>query len=153
MSSYHLERVQKWCPLWTQRHCTVGGWVRPNVPGSTGMKGAIIWREGRVSFIFFSMTSIKTQKYSTRTNRHESAGLYLQLWLAPAHLASRLQGVLGEGQPRRQQEGMRQEKTEGKTGRSTGRREQELGVQAMGRQRQEGSRGHLLLSPQDPEHS
>lgn len=53
----------------------------------------------RVSFIlfFFCVTSIKTQKYSTRTNQHKSAALYLQLRLAPAHLASRLQRGLGEG--------------------------------------------------------
>lgn len=43
------------------------------------------------------MTSIKTQKYSTHTNRHKSAALYLQLRLAPAHLASRLQVGVGEG--------------------------------------------------------
>lgn len=57
---------------------------------------------GRVSFIlffffFFLSDFYQTQKYSTRTNRHKSAALYLQLQLAPAHLASRLQVGVGEG--------------------------------------------------------
>lgn len=60
-------------------------------------KGQSFEEGGRVSFILFCVTSIKTQKYSTRTTRHKSAALYLQLRLAPAHLASRLQVGVGEG--------------------------------------------------------
>jgi hypothetical protein len=71
------------------------------------MEGQLFEEGGRVLFIL-CVTSIKTQKYSTRTNRHKSAALYLQLRLAPAHLASRLQGGGGEE--------MSQEKTEGKNG-------------------------------------
>lgn len=57
------------------------------------------FEEGGEGFLlsFSCVTSIKTQKYSTRTNRHKSAALYLQLRLAPAHLASRLQDGVGEG--------------------------------------------------------
>lgn len=73
----------------------VGG----HVPGSWEMEGQAFEGAGRVSFIlsFFCVTSIKTRKYSTHTNRHKSPALYLQLWLAPAHLASCLQGGVGEG--------------------------------------------------------
>lgn len=61
-------------------------------------KGQSLEKGGKGFFYpFFCVTSIKTQKYSTRTNRHKSAALYLQLRLAPAHLASRLQVGVGEG--------------------------------------------------------
>lgn len=67
-------------------------------PWVQGNEGGNHLKRGKGFFIlFFYMTSIKTQKYSTHTNRHKSAALYLQLRLAPAHLASRLQGVSGEG--------------------------------------------------------
>lgn len=76
------------------------------------------------------MTSIKTQKYSTRTNRHKSAALYLQLQLAPAHLASRLQVGVGEGvsHSRKRNRGRRRQKEKNgvEGGRETKRRKVKL---------------------------
>lgn len=150
MSSYHLERGQKWCLLWTQRHCTVSGCVRLYVSGSREMKGAINCRGEKVSFILF-MTSIKTQKYSTRTNQHKSAALYLQLWLAPAHLASCLQGVLGEGVSHVSSEGYGREEHKGRqvgAGHKRGK-----GTRCSSSGTAAGREDTLALSPKDPRHS
>lgn len=66
--------------------------------GQGNGRGSHLKKGGEGFLLSFScVTSIKTQKYSTRTNRHKSAALYLQLRLAPAHLASRLQDGVGEG--------------------------------------------------------
>lgn len=73
-------------------HRTVCLWVQGN--GGCGRL-----KEGRWVFFFFSyssfplcVTSIKTQKYGTRTNRHKSAALFTAP-LTPARLASCLQGA------------------------------------------------------------
>lgn len=108
MSFHRWRRAQEWYPFWTQRHSPAAGrCVGLSGPGSRGngrgnhLKG---WGWGAwggflLSFFFFFFLSdfYQTQKYSTRTNRHKSAALYLQLQLAPAHLASRLQVGVGEG--------------------------------------------------------
>lgn len=76
-------------------HRTVCLWVQRN-EGCDHLKEG-----GRVLFFFFFLnlfffflcvTSIKTQKYGTRTNRHKSPALFTAP-LAPAHLASCLQGA------------------------------------------------------------
>lgn len=96
------------------------------------------------------MTSIKTQKYSKHTNWHKSAALYLQLRPAPAHLASRLQGRVGEGVSHISREEVRQEK-ENQVGTETprgGRWRWSTGEQQQEGKGREG-RVHLpCLSPQ-----
>lgn len=71
---------------------TARPWVQGNGRGND-LKGG----KGFFYPFLFCVTSIKTQKYSTHTNGHKSAALYLQLRLAPAHLASCLQGEVGKG--------------------------------------------------------
>lgn len=86
---------------------TAHTWVQGNGRGNN-LKG------GRVSFIFFCVTSIKTQKYSTHTNQHRSAVLYLQLRLAasvcPPDQLPAGKGGGGGGQPYQQEGETRQEK-------------------------------------------
>lgn len=85
--------------LRTQKHGKPGHMSDCHGLESRGMERGNNLKKGGGSFnlFFFFVTSIKTQKYSTHTNRHKSAALYLQLRLAPAHLASRPQGGVGEG--------------------------------------------------------
>lgn len=107
MSFHRWRRAQEWYPFWTQRHCPAAGrCVGLSAPRSRGngrgnhLKGSGwgAWGGFLLSFFFFFLSDFyQTQKYSTRTNRHKSAALYLQLQLAPAHLASCLQVGVGEG--------------------------------------------------------
>lgn len=110
--------------------------------------------EGFLLSFFFCVTSIKTQKYSTRTNQHKSAALYLQLRLAPAHLASRLQGGVGEGSATSAGKGYEAGKDRRKMGgcRET-KREVELQQCGHEETRAEGAGPHLTCPsslPPDP---
>lgn len=124
-------------------HRTVCLWVQGD-GGCDHLKG----RGGFFLFFFliffFSLcvTSIKTQKYGTRTNRHKSAALFTAP-LTPAHLASCLQGAW---ERRSATSAGRGNEAEGKQGQSreTGRREADLSPRG---QRMEDP----PLSPRTPE--
>lgn len=70
---------------------TARPWVQKNGTGNNLEKGGFL-----LSLLlcdFYQNTEIQY----THTNQHKSAALYLQLQLAPAHLASHLWGRVGEG--------------------------------------------------------
>lgn len=88
------------------------------------------------------MTSIKTQKYGTRTNRHKSAALFTAP-LTPAHLASCLQGAW----ERRSATSVgRGNEAEGKRGQSRETRRRETDLPTTGQRMEDPP-----LSPRTPE--
>lgn len=88
------------------------------------------------------MTSIKTQKYGTRTNRHKSAALFTAP-LTPAHLASCLQGAW----ERRSATSVgRGNEAEGKPGQSRETRRRETDLSTTGQRMEDPP-----LSPRTPE--
>lgn len=98
-------------------------------------------------FFFLCVTSIKTQKYGTRTNRHKSPALFTAP-LAPAHLASCLQGAWERRSATSVGRGNEAEGKQGKS-RETGKREMDL-KRAQGDSPQRVRGWKTLLSPQGP---
>lgn len=78
--------------LLTVHRCikTACPWVQKNGTGNN------LNKEGFLLSLFLCDFYQNTEIQHTHTNQHKSAALYLQLQLAPAHLASHLQGRVGE---------------------------------------------------------